>query len=246
MSKNTRRNLFIIAAVAFFACATPFTIDVALGQMPPNPTESIKYVRFIRDGNVRVARVVIPNSLWLAEREPWNGRYTVHGIRCFFTGQMVPQRIENAVINLTFSCGTSTCGACGACDPNLHGTGDVTAAEINAYWDARMSGATRIGEPTWARNCHGHATGLGYWINERGMRMLLGLDWRRLTPIDNEVGVDYVRSPAGDHSERITGVYTHVTGVTVITESTEKMAYAGTYRFVYLLPGGAAWGWWDI
>jgi hypothetical protein len=54
-------------------------------------------------------------------------------------------------------------------------------------------------------------------------------------------GCSHIDSTQADHSIKVTGVAPASENMyRVVSETTEKMAYAGTYRSIYLLPGGAA------
>ena len=208
---NHLKNLRLV--IAFFALAVLLPGSVAWGQQQTNPVGAMKVVNFIRNGVEMQATIVIPNALWNPSYQGWNGRFSSSGTR-----------IANLSTNLAFPI-----------DP---GGANITAAEVNAYWDSKRSGATRIGEPTWSMNCHGFATGLGYWIQEDGWNALKNAgDWIKCTS-KADVSVGCVQSKGSDHTIKITGVVDYEIAK-VVSETEEKEAYAGTYRYTYYLPGGA-------
>jgi hypothetical protein len=114
----------------------------------------------------------------------------------------------------------------------------ITADMVNDFWDDYFDGAERVGEPTWALNCHGYSTGLGYWVQRSGYATVLKYDWQKCASM-NDVDADCTYWKSSDHSVRIDDVETVAESYRTVTKTSEKMAYAGTYEKVYLLPGGA-------
>jgi len=232
MPKNARRNLFKTAIIAFSVVAL-IAADMAQAQAQ-NPWDGTFMVRYVRNGVMHIDEVTIPNWLWSSCHNPWNGRYTEH--ECLpFTGHIGRQRIENGDTDLTFPVGVN----------------NITAAEVNAYWDFYFLGSPRIGEPTWEYNCHGHSTGLRYWIQPHGLLVLLSLDWIPCTSWNDEtprrmhVLSHFSTGHFRDHSVKITGLLQGggIFGETIVTEVTEKVGPAGTYRHTYF-PNAAPVGLW--
>ncbi|MDR1382881.1 MAG: hypothetical protein LBJ67_03395 [Planctomycetaceae bacterium] len=183
---------------------------LANAQQMQNPRSGHMTVAFKRNG-VNDSESIQVNGIWMPNLDPWNGKFTTHG----------NHRIGNIVPNLTFPLGTK----------------QITADEVNAYWDEQYSGAIRIGEPSWDQNCYGHATGLGYWVN--GIDVVLENDWEECATI-NDVTKGCIR-PVGDvHAIKITAVEpVSENYYRVVKETTEKIHYAGIYKKTYALPGGA-------
>lgn len=179
-----------------------------------NPITGKMTVKFIR-GGVPQEEVVDVDGIWVVLFPQWNGRSTVNGKR----------RITNMDTSVTFPCGVS----------------GITANEVNAYWDTYYNGAIRIGNPTWNCNCHGHSTGLGYWVQFTGYQEVTRFDWVMCLDMD-EVSAGCSHYCGNDHSVKITSVRPadSLYPYRVVVETTEKMAYAGTYRSTYLLPGGTS------
>ena len=123
---------------------------------------------------------------------------------------------------------------------------------VNAYWDIYFGvnglTVTRVSGPTWAMNCYGYATGLDYWVQGpvcdnngpvpgSGINVVLRYDWEQCqTTSDIQVG--NVSTEGSDHAIRIDGAVDY-SPYRVISETSEKMAYAGVYKKLYYLPGGA-------
>ena len=244
MSKNIYLPpCFKIVAVALLTFAMLYADSIVLGQ---NPVTGRQAVQFIRNGVEHEATVDVP-GVWVASGQPWNGKFTKNGPSAIHpaSGQMEKPRITNINTSLTFfddpnhKC-VDPNNPNYQCDPSDPAKPCcikfITAAEVNAYWDARYVGATRIGGPTWSENCHGHSTGLGYWINDFGV--VCQYDWVQCTN-GNEVTAGCLRGDAG-HSIKISGVQlADENYVRVVSETTEKMGEAGTYKYTYFLPGGA-------
>gem|GEM_PF-3008033 len=222
-TKNTMPKIslksFKTVAVALFAIAMLLPGSVAWGQ---NPVIGDRIVSFVRGGTPLQETVEVP-GVWVPALQPWNGKFTVNGPTAVHpvSGQMEKPRIENVDTNLTFPI-----------DP---GGLNITAAEVNAYWDVVFASATRIGGPSWSQNCHGHSTGLGYWINGNGFSIVRQHDWV-VCANGADVVTGCLRGNSG-HTIRISGIQDYEF-VRVVSETTEKMAYAGTYRYRFFLPGG--------
>jgi hypothetical protein len=136
MLKDVNSNPF--NAVALVALAAMFTGNVAPGQS--NPVAAKMDVTFIRGGISYEASILV-NGIWHPDFTGWNDKFASDETT----------KIPNIATSLSFPL-----------DPSGI---NITAAEVNAYEDALHVGAGRIGEPTWSYNCHGHSTGLGFWIN---------------------------------------------------------------------------------
>ena len=223
MLKKINLNQFKIVTIALFACIVLFCPAVALGQNPTqNPHTSPMIVQYVRNG-IPVSTMIDVPGVWSPGLQPWNGKFTVNGPTSIHpvSGHLEKPRIANVATNLTFPI-----------DP---GGLNITATEVNAFWDMHYANATRIGEPTWSQNCHGHSTGLGYWVND--FIRVRDYDWE-LCRTHDRVVVGCVRGEA-EHSVRISGVVpADENHARVISSTTEKMSYAGTYRYDYYLPGG--------
>jgi hypothetical protein len=179
-------------------------------------------------------KISVP-GLWHPGFSNWNGKFTKSGPVAIHpaSGQMEKPRIGNVDTSMTFHGDPTHICLPGACPIK-----NITVAEVNAYWNVRYAGATRIGEPTWSHNCHGHSTGLNYWVNDFTVFVY---DWE-ICPTANDIPVCGVRG-AADHTIKITGIAQGGSPENppsapykVVTETTEKMAYAGTYKRSYNPP----------
>ena len=109
-----------------------------------------------------------------------------------------------------------------------------------------IKGAKRIGAPSWAMNCHGYSTGLGYWIHggssnfspccsPSGIETLLSDDWQQIIS-PQELNGNRCIHWFPDHTIRIDGIFdlgTLFPGMTwVVVETTEKQGYAGIYQAI--------------
>lgn len=229
MPKIINLKSFKTVAAPLFILATLLTNGVAWGQAK-NAMDTWVPVYFVRNGMQKSENVKLVEALWSPAYPEWNGKNTVMGNPVYnvHTGQMWQPPIANIVTDQGFPCGTN----------------NITAAEINAYWDAQYcvglyGGAERIEEPTWRCNCHGHSTDLGYWVNDVGV--VVGNDWE-LCNTEDRVVAGCLRGNFA-HTIKITNVYRHpgfgeISSLWQILETTEKMGCAGTYRYSFYFPGG--------
>jgi hypothetical protein len=181
-------------------------------------------VSFKENGNDCVAAVQLGQCGWLPAFSGWNGRYTSAG-----------HKIENldAPSDFPFTITTILPGS------STLSVLDITSAKVNAYWDEYYAGATRIAAPTFACNCHGFSTDIGYWVQDIGI--VWQDDWNPCTTIDDVV--TECSHGASNHSIKITAVApANENQVRRVWETIEKMAYAGTYKSTYALPGGIGIG----
>lgn len=231
MTKIINPKLFKIANLVLFAFVVLLAAETAWGQTTPtNPVTGKFEVHFIRNGVKGSEKINVP-GLWVPLYQPWNGKFTVNGPTKLHpaSGQMEKPRIPNATVNLTFH------GSPGHhCGPGTCPMKNITAAEINAYWDARNVGSTRIEEPTWSMNCHGHSTGLGYWVNN--LLVVTSCDWESCET-DDKVTAGCLLD-MGAHSVKITEVTPINENRKVVTETTEKEGEAGIYKTRYSLSDG--------
>ncbi|MDR1478199.1 MAG: hypothetical protein LBJ00_04590 [Planctomycetaceae bacterium] len=178
-----------------------------------NPVMATMDVLFKDGGNDQCVTVLL-DGLWLPANSGWDNRNTKAG-----------SKIEHVDTTCSF--------------PLNQGGFTITADKVNAYWDAQYLSATRIGEPGWASNCYGYSTGLGYWVQKNGYSVVLSDDWQQCTQMA-DVSEGCTRNDGDDHSIKITKVApANENMYRVVWETIEKQAYAGTYKKVYSLPGGA-------
>jgi len=207
MPKNINSNPFKTVAVALFAVAMLFAEGVALGQ--PNPVTRTMRVDFVRNG-VEDYEIVAVDGCWFPDYPNWNDKVASDGAK-----------IANIATSLSFPCGTK----------------NITTGEVNDYEDAQNIGGGRIGEPTWSYNCHGHSTGLNYWINENLTTLIAAGDLIKATSIFDANDTCYrrlYRQPGGAHSIAILDTEPiYGEEKLMVREATEKDGYAGTYRFLY-------------
>ena len=229
MSKLISLKLFKTVAVALFVLAFLLPGSIAWGQNPTlNPVIGKIDVWFVRNGVECSVKVDVPGTWDPNPNIPnWNGKFTVNGPTGIITasGQMEKPRIGNVNTSLTF--------------PITQNGWNITAAEVNASWDdyycvGLPGGAQRIGEPTWEYNCHGHSTDLGYWVN--GIGNVIYYDWRPALPGEDIKG-GLFHQGSWNHSIKITDTWTmqfeNSPAIQMITETTEKMAYAGKYKYTF-------------
>jgi len=217
--KNFFRLAFALVACVLFG-------DTAWSQLK-NPVAGSMTVLF-KENNGATGSYSASIPIWLANPSypEWNGRNTSKG-----------NRIENADTS-------------GISFPMLCSNGSViTKAMVNAYWDNELITKNtnpyifvmRIDDPSWEMNCYGFATGLGYWIQSNGHDRLMADDWQSC---DNMFAVNpgcVARWPlsTNDHAVRIDDLGWVADPMNpwnpywAVTETTEKMAYAGVYKKVY-------------
>ena len=210
MSRKIYPNPIKTAALVLIACAILFTENIVGGQS--NPVTGRRSVDFIRNG-VHHQETIDVDGVWNPNYSGWNGKFASDGIT----------KIANVDTSLTFPIDPIS--------PTNPNGKNITAAEVNAFWDAHYYPADRIGEPTWDENCHGHSTGLGFWINDGLSALITVGDWVMCTSVNDVYeGCLYISGSVQDHTVKITGVEDYGIGDIRVSQTTEKMAYAGTYE----------------
>jgi hypothetical protein len=202
-------GIVLLTCICFY-----FNVQSSLLAQASNPYVGSMLVCFSENGTDY--GIVVPvDGCWKPANDNWNGRFTKVG-----------NKIENVNTTLTFPI-------------NIDNT-TITAAKVNAYWDTQFPDASRIGGPTWSFNCYGHSTGLGYWVQKPGYSVVLNDDWQECTSM-SDVVEGCTRELGEDHSIKISAVTSLESEymAIMVSRTTEKQAYAGTYEKVYALPPGA-------
>ena len=113
----------------------------------------------------------------------------------------------------------------------------VTASDVDRFWEAAIYGGyDKISGASLSWNCHGHSTGVGYWLN--AFKTLVDDDWAKYDRVgDLTSGAIY-----GDngHSIRIDEVI--ITGTKYEVETSEKYRDSGVYARKISPTGGASGG----
>jgi hypothetical protein len=219
MSKNNALNSLKTVAVILFMLAIFFPSSVAYGQQQTNPARTEMVIYFVRNG-VEDQEAVTASALWLPTRNPWNDRFASNGTTRI--ENVAEQVVPNAEPVFAFPAGTKK----------------ITTDEVNVFFDNYYSGSQRIGEPTWNENCHGHSTRLGYWVNRLNTLIAAG-DWVPCASM-SDVKENCLHGNAS-HSIKVTRVVSYEVHK-VVSKTTEKNGYSGTYEHTYYLPGGASIG----
>lgn len=100
----------------------------------------------------------------------------------------------------------------------------VTASDVDSFWEYVIYGSyTKISGASLSKNCHGHSTGVGYWLND--FQKLVDDDWTKYSSVgDLDSGAVY----GGDgHSIRMDEV--DITGTEYEITTSEKYSDSGVY-----------------
>ncbi|GHT42918.1 hypothetical protein FACS189443_6400 [Planctomycetales bacterium] len=213
MQKKTNLHLFKTVAITFFVVATLFTNSMAFGQNPSwqpigvyvrvgflNPSGGMSYV----NAQVSSESCFHYSPGTLAAGHSWAGYTTSSGT-------------ELAHIRS----GGLTYGFLRIINSVIH---NVTASDVDAFWEcAIFAGYDKISGASLSKNCHGHSTGVGYWLNDFGK--LMKDDYQKYRGIgDLYAGAVYGNS---GHSIKIVDV--DITGTQYAITTHEKYSDSGIY-----------------
>lgn len=190
-----------------------------------NPGLAYFVVRGMRNGEPVDEKIYA--NVWLETLNGWNGKYTSKQNK--IENMEFLETVNGVSQTLTFPVGTK----------------GITEAEVNAYWDDYFSSKSRVSGPSFAMNCYGYSTGLGYWVQNTGYSKAIRDDWKQCQTMTDVVS-GCTTSDGIDHAVKITEVISYTGGyygnIRIITKTREKAGYSGVYEGVYYQPAGRGCG----
>ncbi len=118
---------------------------------------------------------------------------------------------------------------------------EVTAAMSDAYWDNYFTGGTRISGSTFAKNCFGYSFGMPFYVpTPQAVNAILADEFEAANyGEDTDPWSVFVKAePAVSAIDYCDNSYGGTCSTCYCTETREKMASSGVYKYEYLCPGG--------